>query len=215
MILSVSRATDVPAFYSEWFFNSLKRGYCRWRNPFNGIDTYVSLNDVRFIVFWSKNPAPLIPYLSRLQEHGINCYIQYTLNDYEDERLEPRVPPLQHRIDTFKRLAEMPGVGAVVWRFDPLILTDKIGIDDLLRKIEGIGNQLRGYAEKLVFSFADIASYRKVSGNLTSHGINYQEWTENEMLDFAQHLSSRLPLLLRQHLARLRAPQLPPPQPRG
>lgn len=106
MILSVSRATDVPAFYSEWFFNSLKRGYCRWRNPFNGIDTYVSLNDVRFIVFWSKNPAPLIPYLSRLQEHGINCYIQYTLNDYEDERLEPRVPPLQHRIDTFKRLSD-------------------------------------------------------------------------------------------------------------
>lgn len=188
-ILSVSRATDVPAFYSEWFFNRLKRGYCRWRNPFNGADIYVSLNDVRFIVFWSKNPAPLIPYISRLQEHGINCYIQYTLNDYEDKRLEPGVPPLRHRIDTFKRLAEMPGVGAVVWRFDPLILTDKIGIDDLLRKIEGIGNQLRGYAEKLVFSFADIASYRKVSGNLTSHGINYQEWTESEMLDFARQLS--------------------------
>lgn len=109
----------------------------------------------------------------------------------------------------------MPGIGAVVWRFDPLILTDKIGIDDLLRKIEGIENQLTGYTEKLVFSFADIASYRKVSGNLTSHGINYQEWTENEMLDFAQHLSSQLPLLLRQHLARLRAPQLPPPQPLG
>lgn len=188
-ILSVSRATDVPAFYSEWFFNRLKRGYCRWRNPFNGADTYVSLNDVRFIVFWSKNPAPLIPYISRLHEHGINCYIQYTLNDYEDERLEPAVPPLQHRIDTFKRLSEMPGVGAVVWRFDPLILTDKIGIDDLLRKIEEIGNQLTGYTEKLVFSFADIASYRKVSGNLTSHGINYQEWTESEMLDFAQQLS--------------------------
>lgn len=189
MILSVSRATDVPAFYSEWFFNRLERGYCRWRNPFNGADIYVSFENVQFIVFWSKNPAPLIPYISRLQEHGIKCYIQYTLNDYEDERLEPGVPPLRHRIDTFKRLAEMPGVGAVVWRFDPLILTDKIGIDDLLRKIEGIGNQLTGYTEKLMFSFADIAPYRKVSGNLTSHGINYQEWTESEMLNFARQLS--------------------------
>ncbi len=83
----------------------------------------------------------------------------------------------------------MPGVGSVMWRFDPLILTDKICIDDLLRKIEGIGNQLKGYTEKLVFSFADIASYRKVSGNLTSHGIDYQEWTESEMLDFARQLS--------------------------
>lgn len=189
MILSVSRATDVPAFYSEWFFNRLERGYCRWRNPFNGADIYVSFENVHFIVFWSKNPMPLIPYISRLQEHGINCYIQYALNDYEDERLEPGVPPLRHRIDTFKRLAEMPGVGAVVWRFDPLILTDKIGIDDLLRKIEGIGNQLTGYTEKLVFSFADIAPYRKVSGNLTSHGINYQEWTEGELLNFARQLS--------------------------
>lgn len=188
-ILSVSRSTDVPAFYTEWFFRSLERGYCRWHNPFNGADIYVSFENVRFIVFWSKNPAPLIPYISHLQEHGIKCYIQYTLNDYEDERLEPVVPPLRHRIDTFKRLAEMPRVGAVVWRFDPLILSDKIGIDDLLRKIEGIGNQLTGYTEKLVFSFADIAPYRKVSGNLTSHGINYQEWTESEMLDFARQLS--------------------------
>lgn len=188
-ILSVSRATDVPAFYSEWFFRSMERGYCRWRNPFNGTDNYVSFENVRFIVFWSKNPAPLIPYISRLQEHGIKCYIQYTLNDYEDERLEPRVPPLRYRIDTFKRLAKMSGVGAVVWRFDPLILTDKISIQDLLGKIEGIGNQLKGHTEKLVFSFADIASYRKVGGNLTSHGINYQEWTESEMLDFARQLS--------------------------
>ncbi len=170
MILSVSRATDVPAFYSEWFFNRLERGYCRWRNPFNDADIYVSFENVHFIVFWSKNPTALIPYISRLQEHGINCYILYTLNDYEDERLEP-------------------GVGAVVWRFDPLILTDRIGIDDQFRKIEGIGNQLKGYTEKLVFSFADIACYRKVGGNLTSNGINYREWTESEMIDLARQLS--------------------------
>ncbi len=105
-ILSVSRASDVPAFYSDWFFNRLEHGYCRWHNPFNGADIYVSFENVRFIVFRSKNPTPLIPYISCLQEHGINCYIQYTLNDYDDERLESEVPPLRHRIDTFKRLAE-------------------------------------------------------------------------------------------------------------
>lgn len=60
VILSASRATDIPAFYSEWFFNRLERGYCRWRNPFNGADSYVSFQDVRFIVFWSKNPRPLL-----------------------------------------------------------------------------------------------------------------------------------------------------------
>ncbi|MDE6247946.1 MAG: DUF1848 domain-containing protein [Muribaculaceae bacterium] len=70
-MLSVSRATDIPALYSEWFFNRLEEGYCRWRNPFNGTDCYVSFQDVRFIVFWSKNPDPLLPYLERLRERGI------------------------------------------------------------------------------------------------------------------------------------------------
>lgn len=188
-ILSVSRATDVPAFYAEWFFRSLERGYCRWRNPFNGVDSYISFENVHFIVFWSKNPKPLIPYLPLLKEKGINCYIQYTLNDYVQEALEPGVPQLQQRIETFKRLATILGFGSVVWRFDPLILTDKISIDELLGKIERIGNQLKGFSEKLVFSFADIASYRKVSGNLKSHGINYKEWSEAEMRDLARRLA--------------------------
>ena len=61
-ILSVSRATDIPAFYSEWFFNRLKEGYCKWTNPFSGKESVISFENVRFIVFWSKNPAPLIPY---------------------------------------------------------------------------------------------------------------------------------------------------------
>jgi len=190
VVLSVSRSTDIPAFYSEWFFNRIEEGYCRWRNPFNGTDSYVSFQDVRFIVFWSKNPAPLLPYLERLRERGINCYVQYTLNDYESEGLEPGVPPLHTRIKTFKALTKELGIGCVVWRFDPLILTDRIDIDNLLHKIEGIGNQLKGLTEKLVFSFADISSYRKVSNNLRNHGVNYREWTEPEMLELAKRLSA-------------------------
>ncbi|MDE6272795.1 MAG: DUF1848 domain-containing protein [Muribaculaceae bacterium] len=190
MILSASRATDIPAFYSEWFFDRLEKGYCLWRNPFNGIDNYVSFQDVRFIVFWSKNPAPLIPYLERLQEKSIRCYIQYTLNDYESERLEPGVPTLAQRIETFKTLADKLGKGSVVWRFDPMILTDKMCLDNLLEKVRNIGDQLKGYTEKLVFSFVDIASYRKVKSNLEKHGVNYFEWNETLMIEFAEKLSA-------------------------
>lgn len=193
VILSVSRATDVPAFYSEWFLASLKRGYCRWRNPFSGVDTYVSLADVRFIVFWSKKPKPLIPHLSYLKEKGINCYIHYTLNDYEIEGLEPGVPGLNERIDCFRELVDILGVGSVVWRFDPLILTDRISCSDLVDKVSKIGNLLKGYTEKLVFSFADITSYRKVRANLLSKGISYIEWDEHKMHDIA-HISAYLPI---------------------
>lgn len=190
VIVSASRATDIPAFFAPWFFDRLDQGYCVWKNPYNGKDSYVSFTNTRFIVFWSKNPAQMLPLLPRLKERGIGFYIQYTLNDYEEEALEPNVPILTDRIDTFKRIVDTYGLGSVVWRFDPLILTDKIGIAELLRKIQRIASELNGYTEKLVFSFADIAGYKKVGVNLRNAGINYREWTEPEMLKFAAGLQS-------------------------
>ncbi len=189
VIVSASRATDIPAFYADWFFERLRKGYVRWRNPFSGRGNYVSFANTRFIVFWSKNPAPLIPYLPILRDKGIGCYIQFTLNDYETDGLEPGMPALQHRIDTFKRLVDILGAGSVIWRFDPLILTDKIDIENLIAKISNIGDKLKGYTEKLVFSFADIDGYRKVGRNLSLAGVNYREWDEALMHRFAARLS--------------------------
>ena len=188
-IVSASRSTDIPAFYADWFFHRLKVGYSAWTNPFNGVKGYVSYKNTRFIVFWSKNPRPLLNHLNYLKERNIGCYIQYTLNDDEDERLERGVPPIEERIDTFKRLVDKFGVGSVIWRFDPLMLTDTIDIDTLLGKIKNIGDQLKGYTEKLVFSYADIALYRKVKSNLEKNGINSRDWTEDEMRGFADGLA--------------------------
>lgn len=162
IIVSASRSTDIPAFYADWFFDRLKKGYSAWTNPFNGVKSYVSYDKTRFIVFWSKNPRPLLPYLDYLKERNIRCYIQYTLNDYEKEGLE-KVPSLLNRIETFKMLSDKLGANAVVWRFDPMILTDDITIYDLISKVEKIGDQLKGYTEKLVFSYADIKLYKKLN----------------------------------------------------
>ena len=189
IIVSASRSTDIPAFYADWFFDRLKAGYSAWTNPFNGVKSYVSYANTRFIVFWSKNPEPLLPYLDSLKKRGINCYIQYTLNDYDEERLEKGVPSVAKRIETFKALVSILGMGHVIWRFDPLILTDTIDMDFLLKKVEGIANQLVGYTDKLVFSFADILAYRKVKANLEASHINYREWTVPEMEEFAARLS--------------------------
>lgn len=189
VIVSASRSTDIPAFYADWFFKRLEIGYSAWTNPFNGVKSYVSYDKTRFIVFWSKNPRPLLDYLHVLEERKIKCYIQYTLNDYEAEKLE-KVPSLEKRIETFKLLVKRLGFGSVVWRFDPMILTDDISVDDLLAKVQNIGDQLKGYTEKLVFSYADIALYKKVKTNLERNGIPYHEWTEEQMEVFAQRLSA-------------------------
>ncbi len=188
VIVSASRSTDIRAFYADWFFHRLKVGYSAWTNPFNGVKSYVAYNNTRFIVFWSKNPEPLLQHLDYLQERNIGCYIQYTLNDYVKEGLEKGVPSLEKRIDTFKRLVDRLGKGRVIWRFDPLILTDSISLENLLEKIDNIGNQILGYTEKLVFSFADIVAYKKVKSNLEKNKVNYSEWTHEQMVKFAQQL---------------------------
>lgn len=190
VIVSASRSTDIPAFYSDWFFDRLKKGYSAWTNPFNGVRSFISYEETRFIVFWSKNPRLVIPYLPFLKEKNIGCYIQYTLNDYTNEGLEKGVPSVDSRIETFKELVEILGPGHVIWRFDPLILTDKISINNLLQKIEYIGDRLYGYTEKLVFSFVDISLYKKVESNLKKGGIAYQEWTTDLMNEFAEKLST-------------------------
>lgn len=190
LIISASRSTDIPAWYADWFFNRLKIGYSAWINPFNDTKSYVSYEKTKFIVFWSKNPRPLIPYLDYLKERNIGCYIQYTLNDYENEGLEKNVPALQYRIDTFKMLVDKLGKGSVIWRFDPLILTNNINIDTLIDKIGYVGSQLEGYTEKMVFSYADIAPYKRVKNNLEANHINYREWDYNMMNNFAEKLSS-------------------------
>ena len=185
IIISASRSTDIPAFYADWFIERLKAGYVKWKNPFNGVPLYVTFSKARLIVFWSKNPKPIISHLNFINEKIPNYYFQFTLNDYDKERLEPNVPNVASRIETFIQLSERIGKEKVIWRFDPLILTDKIGIDELLKKVENIGNQLKGYTEKMVFSFADIKLYKKVQNNLRKSSINYQEFNEGRMNDFA------------------------------
>lgn len=188
IIISASRSTDIPAFYCDWFFRRLSKGYSAWTNPFSGSKMYVSYAKTRFIVFWSKNPRPLLSHIDELEAKGIKCYIQYTLNDYVEDGLEKGVPKLEERIETFKQLVERLGIGSVIWRFDPLILTDKITIDKLLVKVQNVGDQLKGFTEKLVFSFVDISLYKKVKNNLERSNILYHEWTEESMAEFASRL---------------------------
>lgn len=189
VIVSASRATDIPAFYSDWLMERVRAGYVRWSNPFNGKPLYVSFARTRVFVFWSKNPAPLLKHLDWFDAQGYGYYFQFTLNDYEAEGLEPNVPSLSERIDTFIRLSERVGKEKVIWRFDPLILTETIGVDELLRKIERIGQRLKDYTDKLVFSFADIGAYTRVRNNLVKEAVLYREFDEQAMNELASGIS--------------------------
>jgi hypothetical protein len=158
-IISASRREDIPAFKAKWLLERLRDGFVMVSNSYS--EYQVSFAKTKLFVFWSKNPKPLIPYIDQLPAP---CYFQYTLNDYPE--FEHKVPPLEERIDTFIELSEKIGKERVVWRFDPIIAFPSIsskmpfGVEQVLKRIETLGNKLHPYTEKLVFSFID--PYKKL-----------------------------------------------------
>lgn len=178
VIISASRATDLPAFYSDWLMQRLEAGYAKWINPFNRQEQYISFAQT----LWTKNAQPLIKHLPALDRMGINYYFTFTVNDYKDEGLEPNLPGLPTRIQTFKQLVKRIGKKKVIWRFDPLILSKDLTVDKLLRKIRRVGESLHPFTEKLVVSFADISLYERVRRNLiTGRFADYSEFDRSSI----------------------------------
>ena len=178
MILSVSRRTDIPAFYSDWFFNRIKAGFVDVRNPMNiHRISRIDLNPefVDCIVFWTKNPKAMIPRLKELSDY--KYYFQFTVNPY-DRHIEEEVPLKRNIFDTFHELSDMIGANRVVWRYDPILLSNMIDVDYHIKYFEEIAKRLSGYSTKCVISFVDL--YKKVSTNISGLGI--REPNEQEIV---------------------------------
>lgn len=201
VIISASWHTDIPALYSDWFFNRLNHGYLQWQNQRDGKYHYISFANTRFIVYWSKNPKPLLQYGDMLCNSNIGSYLHYTLNDYTKENYEPYLPSVDNRIDTFKRLSDMLGRERVIWRFDPLIINESITVNMLLDRISYIGEQIKDYTDKLVFSFVDVDRYKRVQHKIQRQNLSINDWSNDQMLYFVTQLSILNSQLLHLNLA--------------
>lgn len=195
IIISASRRTDLPAFYSEWFINRIRAGYCTAVNPFNRRQVArVSLRteDVDVIVFWTKNPEPLIKHLEELDNRGFLYYFQYTLTGYP-RALEPHVPELKKGISTFKILADLIGPEKVIWRYDPIIISNRTGSDYHKKQIDHIARELEGFTHRLVISVVD--EYRKARVNfdrLEKQSVNIaRQISENQVRDIVEFTVDR------------------------
>ncbi len=181
MIISASRRTDIPAFYSEWFMNRVREGYLFVQNPFNAKQVRrvsLALDDVDAIVFWTRNPAHLVPHLAELDEKGYRYYFHYTITGFS-RTLERSVPRPQAAIDTFIRLSELIGPEKIIWRFDPILISSLADASEHERVFTKIATALRGRTHRVVVSFADI--YLKVSRNLMKiEGLKVADITRNE-----------------------------------
>lgn len=163
MIISVSRRTDIPAYFSQWFLNRISDGFVYVRNPMNyhQVSKVKLTNDVvDCIVFWTKNPAPMIKNIKKLD--GFNYYFQFTLTPY-DELIEANLPDKEQIISTFIELSQIIGKEKVIWRYDPIILTENLTIDYHIEKFRYLLTKLGTHTEKCIISFLDIYSNTKKS----------------------------------------------------
>ncbi|MBE5929925.1 MAG: DUF1848 domain-containing protein [Lachnospiraceae bacterium] len=185
MILSVSRRTDIPSFYSEWFFKRLKEGFVYTRNPMNPKQVgrlELSPETVDCIVFWTKNPEPMLARLSELEPYPY--YFQFTLTSYGAD-IEANVPHKRDvMIPVFQRLSETIGSKRVIWRYDPILFTKRYTPEYHVKAFRQMAEALRGYTEKCVISFVD--TYAKNKKKMQELGA--YELPKEELEAFAKEL---------------------------
>ncbi len=165
-IISASRRTDIPAWYGEWFSNRLREGYAVYRNPFGGQNHRVSIlpEDVIAFVFWTRNASPFVPVLDKQVRRRYRSVVLYTVNGYGP----PFEPPAHDRADVlagFERVSDLLGPDAVRWRYDPILLSDRMNRDAHLRAFENLARRLEGKTHLCHTSFVQF--YRKTSRTLS------------------------------------------------
>lgn len=190
MIISASRRTDIPAFYSQWFFNRLKEKYALVPNPYHPqMVSKINLDPavVDCIVFWSKNPAPMLKNLDKLKDY--KYYFQFTLNPYGIE-IEKNLPPLNKRIEVFKQLADQIGKEKVIWRYDPIFTNETYPVSFHQEKFAEIAYELREHTERCMLGFID--HYQHIRASVRKFNIRplQKEDIEKMAVSFKQTIDS-------------------------
>ena len=188
MIISASRRTDIPAFYSDWFFNRIKEGFVFVRNPRNYRQISrikISPDVVDGIVFWTKNPAPMLARLNEIREYMY--YFQFSVTPYGKD-IEPHLPQKNTEIlSAFKNISQLVGADRVIWRYDPILINAKYTIAYHTRAFEKIAAELHKHTRKVTISFVD-TDYRGLKSNIDR--LNLSPFTADMQIEVASALAS-------------------------
>ena len=165
MIINVGGRTDIVNYYTPWLLNRLSEGYAYSRNPFARENVYkLSLKpeDVDCLLFCSKNYQPILKHIGDIDEK-YNILCNYTITAYGKD-IEPKVPSINQSIKTLKRLSDIVGSNKILWRYDPILLTEKYTIEKHLETFEDIVEKISPLVYRCIFSFVDM--YKKVEENM-------------------------------------------------
>lgn len=178
MILNTGNRTDIPAYYSEWFYNRIKEGFVLARNPYYPSQvTKFSLDPevVDVLVFCTKNPAPMLTRLSEIDH--FNQYWMVTITPYGQD-VEPFVPSVEKVMESFKTLSRKVGIRAISWRYDPIFISESYSCQWHIETFARMVENLAGYTDNCIISFIDL--YEKTKRNFP--GVRAVSKAEQEQL---------------------------------
>lgn len=180
-IVSISRRTDIAAFYSDWFINRVHAGFVKTRNPFNPNQIReISLrpDDVDCFIFWTRNPAPLFRHLDMLEKQQFTSYFHMTITGYP-RTIESTTPSLEQALNHFKSLSQKVGSDRVIWRYDPILLSNLTSIEHHIDTFDKIAHALQGHTHTVMFALTDF--YAKTERNLKKiNALTYQDISQQE-----------------------------------
>jgi hypothetical protein len=191
-IISVSRRTDIPAFYGDWFMGRLAEGFVGVVHPFGGQKYIVSLKpeDVVCFVFWSKNFSPFLENLRNMETMDYNFYFNYTITALQTV-FESNVEK-QAAIESLKQLSKTYSPKHINWRFDPIVISSISDRDFYFSAFEELASELAGYVDRCYFSF--VARYGKVIRNFAefekAHGLEIFDCSGDFKIEMANELAA-------------------------
>lgn len=173
MIISASRRTDIPCFFGDWFIKRIKAGYTLVHNPLNIhqiLKVPLTKDIVDCIVFWTKNPSDkFIKSLPILDEMGYKYYFLFTITSYAQD-IEMGLPKKTLIIKKFKALSKLLGCERVIWRYDPILITNEYNLEYHKKYFEVIAKALCGTTNKCIISFMDV--YKSINKRLKQNNIS-------------------------------------------
>lgn len=187
-VISASRRTDIPAFHAEWFMHRIREGFVRVLSPFGGGISDISLapQDVTAIVFWTKNAAPILPYLDELRNLGYCFTFLYTINNYP-AFMEPGVPSWGHTLKIIEQLSGRFSPAVVRWRYDTIVLTQSLDWKWHMGNFRQLCRSLAPYSAECIFSFCDY--YKKTVRNMDLRAPGYWRPSEAQCRDMAEEMA--------------------------
>ncbi len=174
VVVSVSRRSDIPAFFPDRFGECLDRGFAEFPLPYSGTPARVALSRDRVaaFVFWTRNPVPFLPVLRRLEREGYPFVFQFTITGHP-RSLEPGAPAERDAVRAFRELSRRIGPDRVLWRFDPILPGEDP--EGLVRRFDRLSAALEGSSFRCTASLAhpyrkSLRATRSLPGLFTARG---------------------------------------------